>query len=482
VGLRVRRVGHGSRGVASLGKAVTRAAIAAAVVLPAEALLAPLNSPSSSGGPDAPTRVAATGWNASAIVRWRAPSSTGASPIVQYRVVASPGGSVAIVPATQSWGKVSGLSEGVSYTFRVSTINQENRRSAASLPSNPVTPQPVAIRVQGNQLLNASGERVRLFGFNRSGTEYACVVKGAGGTPGLGIFDGPSDVASIETMASWHVNAVRVSLNEDCWLGINGVNPAYAGVAYQGAIGAYVTNLNAAGLVAILDLHWNAPGGDLAVSQQVMADADNSPAFWASVAEYFKGNPGVIFDLYNEPRDISWACWRNGCQTTDGWATAGMQALIAAVRSTGATQPIMVGGLNHANDLSSWLGQRLFDPLAQLIASVHVYNAGQPPHYCSTVACWSATLAPVAKRVPVVTGELGESDRASSFITTYLTWAEDQWAQGRSVSSIAFAWDAALGEGGPSVIAAWDGTPTRFGLGFRSFLNGLFWRGEIVEG
>ncbi len=92
-----------------------------------------------------------------------------------------------------------------------------------------------------------------LAGVNRSGTEYACIQ-------GWGIFDGPNDATSVAAMAAWHVNAVRIPLNEDCWLDINGVNPAYAGSSYQSAVQSYVKLLHQYGLYAILDLHWNAPG------------------------------------------------------------------------------------------------------------------------------------------------------------------------------------------------------------------------------
>src|SRR5947209_13556121 len=134
----------------------------------------------------------------------------------------------------------------------------------------------LSVRVQGNALVDGNGAPIRLLGVNRSGLEYACAQ-------GWGLFDGPSDAASIAAIASWHTNAVRIPLNEDCWLGINGVNAAYAGANYQSAVGSYVSALHAAGLFAILDLHWNAPGTTLATGQQVMADADHSPAFWSSV-------------------------------------------------------------------------------------------------------------------------------------------------------------------------------------------------------
>jgi endoglucanase len=109
---------------------------------------------------------------------------------------------------------------------------------------------------------------------------------------------------------------------------------------------------------------------------------------------------------------------------------------------------------------------------------VHVYS----PSYCTTVSCWHRTLDPVAENVPVVTGELGEYDRKSGFITTYMKWADDRWRHHRSISFLAWSWDVAQGEGGPSLIASYDGTPTTYGRGFRSYLERLFERGLIYPG
>jgi endoglucanase len=187
-----------------------------------------------------------------------------------------------------------------------------------------------------------------LHGVDRSGTEYQCVH-------GYGIFDGPNDAASVQAIAAWHTNAVRAPLNEDCWLGINGINPAYAGANYQQAIGAYVNLLNQNGMVAILDLHWNAPGSNLATGQEPMPDADHSVTFWTSVANYFKSNSSVIFDLYNEPypdnnqdTTAAWTCWKNG-GTCSGvpFQTAGMQTLVTSVRNTGSQNVIMLGGVEY---------------------------------------------------------------------------------------------------------------------------------------
>lgn len=331
---------------------------------------------------------------------------------------------------------------------------------AASAASAPTLGTPVTIKVVGNHLVNATGQTVRLLGVNRSGSEYACAQ-------GWGLFDGPIDAASIASIASWNVNAVRLPLNEDCWLGINGVNAAYSGINYQNAIAGYVKSLHNAGMAVVLDLHWNAAGTTLATSQQLMADADHAPAFWTSVATVFKADPGVIFDLYNEPHDISWSCWRDGCMTSGGWQAAGMQSLVNAVRSTGARQPIMVSGLNWAGDLSAWNTWVPNDPQKQLIADLHLYNFSQ----FNTQASWDQSVAPTAALFPIVAGEIGETDCAHGFIDSLMNWFD-----GKGISYMGWTWDAAGGwscTNGPSLISDYSGTPTGFGVGYRDHLAAL---------
>ena len=327
-----------------------------------------------------------------------------------------------------------------------------------SAPSGATTSP--AVYVSANHLVNSSGATVQLVGVNRSGTEYACAQ-------GWGIFDGPSDAASVATIASWHANAVRIPLNEDCWLAINGVNAAYSGTNYRNAIANYVSEVNAAGMVAVLDLHWGAPGTQLATSQEQMPDADHSPAFWTSVAGTFAHTPGVVFDLFNEPHDVSWSCWRNGCTLSNGTAAAGMQTLLNAVRSAGATQPVMAEGLAWGGDLSGWSANEPSDPDHALVASAHLYNFSG----CNSATCWNSTIAPVASSVPVVTGEIGETDCTSSFIGTYMPWADSH-----GISYLAWAWDAGGGwtcSNGPALLNSYDGTPNAYGAGFQSHLAAL---------
>ena len=316
------------------------------------------------------------------------------------------------------------------------------------------TPGALAVRVEGSHLVDGAGKPIRLLGVNRAGSSYACM-------DGWGIFDGPHDDASVAAIAAWHVNAVRVDLNEDCWLGINGVKPSLSGANYREAIRDYVSLLHQHGIYAILELHWSAPGQAAATGQQPMPDADHSPAFWQSVALAFRDDPAVLFDLYNEPYQVDWGCWLNGC-AVEGWQAVGMQRLVDVVRATGATQPIMLGGLDWANDLREWLRYQPRDPANALIASFHVYDENR----CNQPACWSSVLEPIRQKVPVVAGEVGEHDCGHAFLDSFIGFAD-----AHGISYLAWVWDTwGCGGNGIALISSYDGTPTKYGAGLRDHL------------
>ena len=311
------------------------------------------------------------------------------------------------------------------------------------------------LAVSGARLVDAgTGAPLRLAGVNRSGSEYACIQ-------GWGFFDGPVDDAAVAAIAAWHANVVRVPLNEDCWLGINGAPARYSGLAYQQAVEGFVGRLHAHGMAAILDLHWAAPGSAPATGQLQAPDATHAPAFWTSVATAFRADPSVAFELFNEPHDISWNCWRNGCWTAWGWQAAGMQQLVTAVRATGATQPLVVDGLSWGGDLSGWLANEPYDPAHALVAGWHIYNFSG----CNTVACWDATAAPLAAHVPVLLTEVGENDCTAGFLDRILPWAD-----AHGIGYLGWAWDTSSCGGGPSLITDYAGTPTAYGAGFRAHL------------
>jgi hypothetical protein len=345
---------------------------------------------------------------------------------------------------------------------------------------------PLEISISGNRFvngLNGTGQTIQLRGVNVSSSEYACAEN-------YGYDDGDYTDATAAAIAAWGANAVRIPLNEDCWLNTNlPAGDPYGGAGYQHEIESFVSDLNAHGIYAILDLHWTAPGNHTALEQQPMPDLDHSPAFWTSVATAFKSNPAVVFDLFNEPYDptdmrsggdlnasdaVTWDCWESGtkpdpiggdapplpCSTqaydindnpTTRYQVVGMQTLLTDIRNVGATQPIIVGGLDFANDLGDtsdanaggqgWMQHAPNDPLNQEAASFHNYQG----EGCDSQACWNTSVGAVAAHVPVVTGEFAEDNYlaagcsptsgASTFDDRYMDWADT-----KGVSYLAWVW------------------------------------------
>jgi hypothetical protein len=347
-------------------------------------------------------------------------------------------------------------------------IHSPTHAQAASVPTG--------LHVVGNQIEDGSGHVIVPHGVDRMGTEYACRAQDA-----TSDFDGPVDQTSVSAMLTWNINIVRVPLNEDCWLGING-EPANGKTVtqYQADIVNWVNLLNQNGLIVILDLHWNNTGTNQSLAQEPMPDLDHAPAFWTSVANTFKSNSSVIFDLYNEPypgfntfTNTAWSCWKNGSTAANmspcadvPFAVAGMQTLVNTVRATGATNILMLGGLAYSNDLTGWLANEPTDPDNNLAASVHIYNFNS----CSNTSCWDSQIAPVKAKVPVIAGEIGENDCASGFVTPLANWFD-----AHNIGYLAWTWTVVSGGCGstPTLINDYTGTPNNYGAGYKAHLLSL---------
>jgi endoglucanase len=330
-----------------------------------------------------------------------------------------------------------------------------------------------ALHVSGNRLLTASGATYRLLGVNRSGGEFACIQ-------GNGMWDGPMDQASVTAIRSWKVRTVRVPLNEECWLGTGDVPSGGAsGATYQQNVRNYVNLLIAGGITPIVEMHWNYGqyGGSgancsdlIALCQKPMPDAQYAGQFWTGVANAFKGNDAVVFDLFNEPfPDIpagnvsaGWTCFRDGGTCPGiGYQVAGFQSLVNAVRATGATNVVMVGGLTWSNNIAQWLQFRPTDPLNNLMAFAHVYNFNA----CVSASCWDSQWGPVAAQVPLTISEVGENTCAHSFIDQVMSWAD-----AHGVGYLGWTWNTWPCTSGPALITDYNGTATPFGQGLKDHL------------
>ena len=304
---------------------------------------------------------------------------------------------------------------------------------SAPLSATAVSSAPTPV-VQGNHLVDSRTNTTFIpRGVNIPGLEYSC-VQGWRQLPETGEY---------AALTSWKINTVRLPLNESCWLGLDGAPSGRTVAQYQADVKTWVDGLTAAGLVVILDLHWNAPAGYTASGQRAMPDA-RSASFWSSVATTYAANKSVMFELFNEPYSrsgftLTWDCWKNGgclapvendeTGTLSGakYTVTGMQTLVTTVRTAGATQPLLLGGLNYSNDLTGWIANKPTDPLNQLVVAWHNY----PGQGCST-SCWNSTVTTVAASVPIVTTEFGNTAETGStavgnsgnYLVPFMTWAE----------------------------------------------------------
>ena len=361
-------------------------------------------------------------------------------------------------------------------------------------PPGPPPPVPVGLVVSGNRLLDSAGGQVQLRGVNRAVFESACTWDPAYAT----LADGPTDEASVNAMVAWKMNTVRVALNTQCWLGINGLPRGGSAAAYQQAVKNYVALLRSKNLFVVLEVHYTAPGAYPSSGPiDYMPDADHTPAFWAQVADAFKTDAGILFDPINEvalagyaPAGLAqaalWPCWRDGCVLNSihggTFQAAGMQLLVNTIRAAGASQPILLGGLGYTADASGLLAHLPADPRNALIASLHVYNFTQDT--ASFDARFASEYLPVAQKMPLVIGELGEikcDDAGGAPFTHHVLYnvVNAQQASGTVIGVLGWTWNAvgggwacptgAFGEGGPVLIRSYDGTPTVMGSEFKAW-------------
>lgn len=193
---------------------------------------------------------------------------------------------------------------------------------------------PEELHVQGRQVLTRSGTEIWLQGVNVVSLEWSA--------------KGEKVLASaLVALEQWKANIIRLPVKEDFWFGKGAGDD---GGGYRALVDAVIAEVANRGSYVLLDLHrFRAP-------QQEHAD------FWTNAATRYKDHPAVLFDLFNEPHGTSWEVWRNGgfveeqkkagdedafttaggkTKAAPGFQGVGMQALVNAVRATGARNVVL---------------------------------------------------------------------------------------------------------------------------------------------
>jgi hypothetical protein len=276
----------------------------------------------------------------------------------------------------------------------------------------------------------------------------------------------------------WHVNILRLPLAQDRWFG-KAPEQTDGGKSYRALVRQVVDECAGQGCYIMLDLHWsdcNEWGTNIA--QHSMPDR-NSVEFWKDFAAVYANEPAVIFDLYNEPHDVSWDVWLKGGEITDHpnvrqkgpprtYQAVGMQQLLDTVRATGAKNVVVAGGLDWAYDLSGILaGRQLSDPGGNgVVYANHCYdNKGD------SVNAWIAKMEQATAKLPVIVSEFGgdsgpsRRDPNDNWLLHVLQALDDHhWSW--------IAWDLHP-YARPNLISDWNYTPSpKFGVYVKQALAG----------
>ncbi len=327
--------------------------------------------------------------------------------------------------------------------------------ASAEKPDDPAKLLP--LKVVGTRILDRRNHPVRLRGVNAASLEWTS--------------NGEGHILQTVNAAiqDWHVNIIRLPLSQDRWFG-KAREQTDGGKAYRELVAQIVNECATQHCYIILDLHWsdcNEWGAN--IGQHSMPDT-NSVVFWRNFAPVYANNPAVLFDLYNEPHDVSWDVWLKGGMILDKpnqrnavaktYQCVGMQAMLDAVRSTGARNVVIAGGLDWAYDFSGILAGR---QLADLKGNGVIYASHCYDNKGDSVDTWIAKMEQATAKLPVIVSEFGGNSGPSRRVPTdnwllhVLQAIEDhQWSY--------TAWDLHR-SAGPTLISDWNYTPSpRFGV------------------
>jgi len=331
---------------------------------------------------------------------------------------------------------------------------------------------PLPLRVDGTALVRGDGRPVHLRGVNCAGMEWSSTGDGRILTT-VGV-----------ATRDWHANLIRLPLSQDRWFG-RAPEQDDGGAGYRALVARLVALCEANDAYIVLDLHWS-DAGDWGrnIGQHNLPDA-NSVAFWRDAAPAFKDSPAVMFDLYNEPAHINWDQWFKGGTVAETdektgavltYQAVGLPALAAAIRSTGARNVIIAGGINWGYELGGILeGRQLSDARGNgIVYAAHPYPHKYPGIGRETIAQWAARMEPLARKLPIIVSEFGSIEAWWPFPKEW-NYSDERWNREMIRVLEAHHWNWAAWDFNPTaqpcLISDWNYTPTpHFGVWVRQAL------------
>lgn len=262
-------------------------------------------------------------------------------------------------------------------------------------------------------------------------------------------------VAELQAAQAAHADLIRFQVSE---YGLDPLDPLFSR-SYVQQVRSAVEEARNLGLTVIVSLQSEAPAGRARVCPEPDAGAER---VWQQLAPMFAGDPGVMFELFNEPSLLAsptnWQLWQSGGPMTtsngDVCMAVGMQTLIDDIRTAGATNVIIVPGLAGEGTLAGM--PTLTDPSSptspQLAYGIHY------PSLSSGSTVWDRKFGSAAASVPVLVTEwyassfhlcsASEPQRAA-WLLAYLASKE--------IGVVGYAFDVP-----GTIVSSWSYAPTNY--------------------
>ncbi len=297
-------------------------------------------------------------------------------------------------------------------TGKVPAVNAE------TVSNNKPLMTPNGYYTKGRYIYNAKGEKHIFRGVSRPG--YASKLWG----------DGCLHDNEFPEMARWGANIVRIPMNQHWWL-IDKQD-------YRFRIDSMIKLIIENGMAVVIDLHrsciYDYP------TDMNMAD-EESLAFWKAFAAEYKDNGQVMFELWNEPHDVSAKIWMHGGVSGDK-TYVGMQQLYDAIRELGAHNLILISGLYWGYDLQGLHQYPMAKDAYNVVYVTHPFN-----YWGKKLQDWQKCFAWIIPEQPLLITEFGYSrtdklpdgSYSLEYEKSVYTFADDN-----EIGWIAWAWTSTL--------------------------------------
>jgi endoglucanase len=222
------------------------------------------------------------------------------------------------------------------------------------------------LHTESASIIDEDGNAKILLGVNRSGLEY----------------DKKGNKINEEEIRficqEWKAQIIRIPFNEE-WI--------LQDPKYNRFLDRVIGWINRCGAYVLLDLQWQ----DVKVKIPKIPD-EKAAGMWALLADRYRDNPGVLYDIHNETHDTTWSAWRGRASE-----------IITAIRQKHPRSLIFVSGLDWAYDLRGWAESPL--PFPNIVYSTHPYPFKGEPW------AWDKYFGDFREKFPIFAGEFGGGEK-----------------------------------------------------------------------